>query len=287
MTTMLADFEGHALDLDAAKSAFDRDGFLVIPGALSPEQVKKADTAFRDLLAEHPEDFARFSESFITAPDILTRTEAFDHLIETPMVLALLEKLIGPRLSIEELSLILREPTDNVGELKGWHRDIIRAYDRRFEIDPISVVYYLTDVGPIDHCFSIVPGTHGRLVDMRPEDVEPGMEFDALGPAGSAFVFHARCIHGGKLKLGSKARRTVHLYYGSTDKPRTSEWTYFPDRLANRRAPGVPPTLYAKTRRTDVIDGVGRRPRDIPPGLSTAEQLIRVQRAANRKPGAM
>jgi hypothetical protein len=286
MTAALSDFEGHALDFDAAQAAFDRDGFLVIPGALTKAQVAATDAAFLRHLDRHPEDWARFSESFITAPDVLPRTDSFDHLIEVPMALRLMEKLIGPRFAFEELDLILREPTENVGELKGWHRDIIRAYERRFEIDAISVVYYLTDVGPSDHCFSIVPGTHGPRADMRPEEVSEGMEFDALGPAGSAFVFHARCIHGGKLKLGSKARRTIHLYYGPADAPRTSEWTEIPPRLAGRRAEHLPPTLYAKANMKASIDGVGRRPRDMPPGTSTAEQLIRVQRAANRKPGA-
>jgi Phytanoyl-CoA dioxygenase (PhyH) len=275
------------MSLAAFKSQFDREGFLVVPGALEPAQVSRLDRAFLDHLELWPEDWARFSDSFITTPDVLPRTDAFDFAIENPKLRPLLEALIGPDFAFEELDLIQRKPVDDAGELKGWHRDIIRAYERRFEIMPISVVYYLTDVTEKDHCFSIVPGTHGPRVDMRPEDVRPGMETDALGPAGSAFIFHARCIHAGKLKPRSAERRTIHLYFGQADAPRTSEWTTIPPRLADKRDPALPPKLYAKARMTQSVDGVGRRPRDLPPGTSTADQLLHVQRAANRKPGAM
>ncbi|MCM0020484.1 MAG: phytanoyl-CoA dioxygenase family protein [Tagaea sp.] len=275
------------MNLDRMKSDFERDGFLVVPEALDAAEVARLDRAFLDHLTRWPEDWARFSDSFVTTPDVLPRTDAFDFAIENPKLRPLLEALIGPDLAFEELDLIQRKPVDDVGELKGWHRDIIRAFDRRFEIKPISVVYYLTDVTARDHCFSIVPGTHGPRADMRPEDVRPGMETDALGPAGSAFIFHARCIHAGKLKLGSAERRTIHLYFGRADEPRTSEWTTIPPRLADKRDPSLPPKLYAKARMTDCIDGVGRRPRGLPPGTSTADQLLHVQRAANRKPGAM
>ena len=287
MNTLARTFANDVLDLDQARAAFERDGFLMVPNALDSAQVRAIDAAFKTHLRAHPEDFACFSDSFITAPDVLPRTEAFDPVIENPRMFPLLERLIGPDFALEELSLIQRKPTDDVGELKGWHRDIIRAYERRHEIDAISVVYYLTDVAERDHCFSIVAQTHGPRVDMRPQDVKPGMEFDALGPAGSAFVFHARCIHAGKLKLGSRERRTIHLYFGHAHTPRTSEWTEIPPRLANRRDPHLPPKLYAKASMQQSVDGVGRRPLGLPPGSSTAEQLMHVQRAANRRDGAM
>lgn len=275
------------MNLDRMQADFDRDGFLIVPEALSPKTVAALDRAFLDHLDRWPEDWARFSDSFITTPDVLPRTDAFDVAIENPVLFPLLERLIGPDLAFEELDLIQRKPVADTGELKGWHRDIIRAFDRRFEIKPISVVYYLTDVTENDHCFSIVPGTHGPRADLRPEDITPGMETDALGPKGSAFVFHARCIHAGKLKPRSKERRTLHLYFGRASEPRTSEWTNIPARLADKRDPALPPSLYAKARMKESVDGVGRRPRDLPPGTSTADQLLHVQRAANRKTGAM
>ena len=95
---------------------------------------------------------------------------------------------------------MIREPTARPHDFKGWHRDLIRDYNRRMEIEYVSVIYYLTDVGPDDHCFSIVPETHARLVDMRPEDVTPGSEVDVTGPAGTALVLFGVWLFGRKQK---------------------------------------------------------------------------------------
>lgn len=269
---------------DAEAAAFARDGFVVIPDALSPAQVAALNRSFTRYETEFADEWSRFSESFIHTADVLPHMSDFDTTIENPVVLPFLQRLLGDRLAFEEMSLMIRNPTDNVGELKGWHRDVIRAFDRRHEIKVLSVVYYLTDVGPQDHCFSIIPGTHdGPRGDLRPEDVRPGMEVDAIGPSGSAFVFHARCIHAGKLKLGSRPRRTIHLYYGTYGEPRSSEWTRIPPRLADKHDPALPPCLYAKARVTDIIDGTGRKPRDVPPDMTIAQMLIHVQRRANQR----
>jgi len=265
---------------------FDERGFVVMPDALSPGEVRAMNAAFDGYIADYPEEWAHFSPSFIQTVDVLPRTDAFDGAIENPRVLRTVAKLLRDEIAFEELSLMIRNPTETTGELKGWHRDIIRSFERRHEINAISVVYYLTDVTERDHCFSIVPGTHGGRVDMRPEEVVPGMEFDALGPAGSAFIFHARCIHAGKLKLGSASRRTMHLYYGPADAPRTSEWTSIPARLAEKRDPALPPRLYAKAGRTEIVDGTGFKPRDVDPGMSTADMLMHLQRRVNVRRGA-
>lgn len=269
---------------DAEVAAFQRDGFVVIPNALSPAQVAGLNAAFTRYETEFGPEWSHFSESFIHTADVLPHLSDFDATIENPVVLPFLQRLLGEKLAFEELSLMIRNPTDNVGELKGWHRDVVRAFDRRHEIKVLSVVYYLTDVTANDHCFSIIPGTHdGPRGDMRPEDVRPGMEIDAIGPAGSAYIFHARAIHAGKLKRGSRTRRTIHLYYGQYGEPRSSEWTTIPPRLADKHDPSLPPWLYAKARVTDIIDGTGRKPRDVPPDMTTAQMLIHVQRRANQK----
>ena len=268
---------------EASVQEFDRNGFVVIPDALSVAQVKNLNAAFDRYSTDFPEEWSHFSASFIHTADVLPRMSEFDQTIENPLVLPFLQRLLGEKMAFEELSLMVRNPTDSTGELKGWHRDIIRDFDRRHEINAISVVYYLTDVTASDHCFSIVPGTHQRLVDLRPEDVTSGMEVDANGPAGTAFIFHARGIHAGKLKIGSTQRRTMHLYYERYGGPRTNEWTQIPPRLSMKRDARLPPYLYAKAQVLETIDGTGRKPRDVPPDMTTAQMLIHLQRRANQK----
>jgi len=142
---------------------------------------------------------------------MLSRTGDLDFAIENPATLGPLRMLLGEKIAFEEFTVVIREPTDKPSDIKGFHRDMIRDYNRRMEIQYISLIYYLTDVSENDHCFSIVPETHNRLVDMKPEEVKAGDEVDITGRAGTAIIFHGRCIHSGKLKPHSQQRRTLHL----------------------------------------------------------------------------
>ena len=261
---------------------FEEQGFVVIPNALDSDQIAISNRAIDDDLSTNLHDWVRFDETLIETVDVISRTEKFDFTIENPITLGFLRSLLGEETSFEEFEVIIREPTVKPRDIKGWHRDMIRDYNRRMEIQYVSVIYYLTDVSERDHCFSIIPGTHNRLVDLKPEDVVTGCEFDVMGPAGTAILFHGRCIHTGKLKPQSRQRRTLHIYYWRANRPRTSEWTEIPKRLYEKSEPSLPPLLYSKWNMMEVIEGVGKKPRDVDPAMSVADMLREVQRRANR-----
>jgi ectoine hydroxylase-related dioxygenase (phytanoyl-CoA dioxygenase family) len=238
------------------------------------------DRVTEDLTAS-PNCWITFDESLVETTDILSRTPAFDQAVENPLTLGILRSLIGEMITLEEFEVMVRNPTAKHADIKAWHRDATRDYERRMEIEYISLVYYLTDVTEEDHCFSIVPGTHYRDVDLKPSDVVPGSEVDIVGPAGTAVIFHGRCIHAGKLKPHSKTRRTLHIYFARSDQWRYSEWTDIPERLQRKNDPNLPPLLYSKWNSTHPFEGVGKKPRDLPPTMSNAEMLREVQRRAN------
>ena len=58
-----------------------------------------------------------------------------------------------------------------MGFFSSISKAIYREYDRRMEIDAVSIMLYLTDVTETDHCFAIVPESHNRLVDLDPLEV--------------------------------------------------------------------------------------------------------------------
>ena len=262
---------------------FDEQGYLTLPNLLAAEQVAELNRILDQLLDRHPEDWWELSDSFRQAANVLPRTAAFDFTIEHPRVLQLMRELIGDNLTFEEFSILIRDPVTNLDEAKGWHRDITRDYRRRREIDAISVVYLLTDVGEQDHCFSIIPESHHRLVDLRPGEHRPGDEVDIRGPAGMAVVFHARCLHKGTLRPHSRQRRSLHVYYSRASGPRTSEWSDIPRRLYERADPALPPLLYSKWNRKDIFEGTGKKPDDLDPSLSMAEMLRVVQHRAKKE----
>jgi hypothetical protein len=273
--TQTADHRALALE-------FHERGFLIIPNALSSTQLSLLNGVVDRDLEKHKDKWVTFDESLIETPDVISRTGEFDFTIENPLTLGIMRYFLGELITFEEFEIIIRNPTAKTQDVKAWHRDATRDYNRRMEIEYVSLVYYLTDVTERDHCLSIIPGSHYGRVDLNPMEVTPGSEFDVIGPAGTAVIFHGRCIHSGKLKPHSRQRRTLHVYYARSDQHRYSEWTEIPERLYNKTDDLLPPLLYSKWNPAAVFEGVGKKPRDLPSSMSTAEMIREVQRRANR-----
>jgi hypothetical protein len=171
---------------------FDVQGYLRVENALTTDQICRFDQAIDCHIKDYPEDWMALSDSFCEAIDVLPHTDAFDAVIESPLMIEILRAILGENLTFEEFAIMLRNPTANLNEIKGWHRDIVRDYERRKEIYAVSVMWCLTDVSPTDHCFCIVPESHNRLVDLHPRDVAVNAGVDLIGSAGTAVLFHAR-----------------------------------------------------------------------------------------------
>jgi hypothetical protein len=262
---------------------FDHQGYLRIDNALTAEQVTRLDQAVERHRQAHPDGWMALSDSFTEAVDVLPYTSDFDEVIESPPILEVLVAILGDELTFEEFAIMLRNPTTNLNEVKGWHRDIVRDYEQRMDIDAVSVLWYLTDVTPTDHCFAIVPESHNRLVDLNPLDVGNDEGIDVIGPKGTAVMFHARAIHNARLKENSTQRRTLQAYYSNRLDRRTNEWTSIPPRLHQKQDPALPPHFYAKWNLTNIQEGVGKRPRDIDPRLPMSEVIKEVQRRGKLK----
>jgi len=264
--------------LEQMADSFNRLGYLKIEQAISPDQL----TRFREAVDRHwkdfPQDWIALSESFCEGTNVLPHTSDFDEFIENPKTLDVIRAIIGENTTFEEFAIMLRNPTGNLNEVKGWHRDLIRDYSRRKEIDAVSLMVYLSDVSETDHCFAIVPETHDRLIDVNPKDIPADAGVDLIGPAGTGILFHARAIHNARLKQNSTQRRTLQAYFSGRLDQRTNEWTQIPPRLYEKKDPSLPPHFYSKWNVTNILDGVGRRPADMDPTLPISEVIKEVQR---------
>jgi ectoine hydroxylase-related dioxygenase (phytanoyl-CoA dioxygenase family) len=264
---------------------FDRNGYLRVERALSDEQIARFNAAVDRHRLAFPDDWLELSDSFCEGTNVLPHTADFDEAIENPKTLEILRAIIGETITFEEFAIMLRNPTANLNEVKGWHRDLVREYDRRMEIDAVSIMMYLTDVTDTDHCFAIIPESHNRLVDLNPRDVPPDAGVDLIGPAGTAVIFHARAIHNARLKQNSTQRRTLQAYYSRWSDQRTNEWTEIPPRLYQKQDPSLPPHFYAKWNVKNILEGVGKRPPDLDPALPMAAVIKEVQRRGKLKMG--
>src|SRR6266568_6717510 len=90
---------------------FEKQGFLVIPEALTMEQIAALNRAIERDRQAYPEGWLQFNEALAQAPDILARTSDFDFAIENPLTLGFLRNLIGEDITFEEFLAMIREPT--------------------------------------------------------------------------------------------------------------------------------------------------------------------------------
>lgn len=257
---------------------FHRLGYLKVEHALTAEQLARFHAAVDRHWQNFPDDWISLSDSFCEGTNVLPHTADFDEAIENPKTLEVLGAILGDEMTFEEFAIMLRNPTANLNEVKGWHRDLVRDYHRRHEIDAVSIMFYLSDVSPTDHCFAIVPESHDRLLDVNPLDVPMDAGVDLIGPAGTAVIFHARAIHNARLKQNSTQRRTLQAYYSTWRDQRTAEWSEIPPRLYQKQDPALPPKFYAKWNVKNILDGVGKRPADMDPSLPLSQVIKEVQR---------
>jgi hypothetical protein len=150
--TQTADHRALALE-------FHQRGFLIIPNALSSTQLSLLNGVVDRDLEKHKDKWVTFDESLIETPDVISRTGEFDFTIENPLTLGIMRYFLGELITFEEFEIIIRNPTAKSQDVKAWHRDATRDYNRRMEIEYVSLVYYLTDVTERDHCLSIIPGS--------------------------------------------------------------------------------------------------------------------------------
>jgi len=247
------------------------DGYIVIENALSADRLKALNAAVDRYLDAYPEEWIQMNDYTIEIENVLPRTDDFDGVLEDRQVLDILRHVIGENITFEQFSFMIRNPSPEASAFRGWHRDLTRDYNRRKEIDAISSIYYLTDVTENDTRFAIIPESHNRLIDLDPADAGPDEGVDILGPAGTAFLFHAGCVHTGRTRSNSRQRKSLHVYYSRSGAPRTAEWSDIPERLYTKVDPALPETLYAKWNENEVFEGVGKIPEGLDRSLPTPE----------------
>ncbi len=212
--------------------SFAQDGFCVLPGALSIEEVTGLNEAIGDHQLQFPDGWPDRGEGGRRqCVSILLNMPVFDHGLLHPEILPLVSRLVGKELVVEEHSVMVRAPIAGNPPVSKWHRDRPNNPDHEFGLEALSLVYYLTDVDETTHCFSVVPET----VETKRGENLPGCDGssarDVLGPAGTALLFNAGSCHAGRLRTTTSERRTIHIYFGHASHAPLSNHTPMPRRL--------------------------------------------------------
>lgn len=190
------------------RRSFEEDGFLVVPGALSAEEVARLVEAC-DRLAEpllrKPKLFGRPEFNHLDLRPGLLREESLFALVAHAPAVPLVVQLLSPNIHLHSTTLIYKRPEepDAPAFRRGWHRDIRIPRDLGHKSLPmvgIKVCYCLTDFQrPNSGMTLMARGTH-----LREEPLAiPKGEVDPLGVevcdlrlnAGDAFLFENRIFH--------------------------------------------------------------------------------------------
>lgn len=190
------------------RRSFGEDGFLVVPGALSAEEVARLVEAC-DRLAEpllrKPKLFGRPEFNHLDLRPGLLREESLFALVAHAPAVPLVVQLMSPNIHLHSTTLIYKRPEEPDAPVfrRGWHRDIRIPRDLGHEGLPlvgIKVCYCLTDFHRPDSGMTLMArGTHLRT---EPLAIPKG-EVDPLGVevcdlrlnAGDAFLFENRIFH--------------------------------------------------------------------------------------------
>lgn len=207
---------------------FDLKGYLVVPNALTNQQVTALNRVLEERIASE------------CSPDM--RTHRFDpllswgkdyrDLIDNPSIVPYLAALLGQEFRLDHVYLdVIRSGKGPIGTRLHGGSTPFRAHSYFHYSDGdmyngLSVVAYnLKDVGPMDGGFGCVPGSHKSNYSFPEEwkemdEVDPIVE-RVTGPAGTAIIFTEALTHGTLPWTGSDERRTIFFKYS----PSPISWT--------------------------------------------------------------
>ena len=215
---------------------FKENGYLVVPDALSTNQVRSINEAIdRDLIENPVMWIDRGQMGRCQNVHALLACPEMDVTMRPPRLLPLMNAIMGKNICAEEHSVMLRAPNPDGDTECRWHRDASR--EDSGEDDPpyytryLSVVFYLTNVDDTTHTFSVLPGTAQSAERLPLEAYDLSTAQHLVGLAGTAILFNAATFHAGNVRRTTSERRTIHIYCGRTTDRYLSNHTIFPRRL--------------------------------------------------------
>lgn len=187
---------------------FKENGFVVIEGALSPDEVARVNDGIAADEAANPKEWEPGPRpGFISvgcgAPELMHRTDALDHLAYPATVMPFIKGVLGDEAQFCNLSFLRREPcladppedpddADPIALSKNWHREyagIVEGAEQNDYYTPgIQAIYYLDDVDEGNHCTSIIPEsaeTKRHLPKVRDPESSYGKDVLRLDDGGA------------------------------------------------------------------------------------------------------
>lgn len=210
----------HALT-DDERDAFERDGFLMVRGALDDAHIDAVLTAARREDARYRSHPGVTAHHVLNLHDLVGRDEVFLDLVDQPAVFPKVFGVLGWNIQCFHTQLVITPPSHPDAPAGGyaWHQDNNRM-NLDFETPPphprvsVKVGYFVTALpapGMANLC--VVPGSHRRgRPDLDLFD-QPDDACEVTAEAGDAIVFDRRLWHAASTNRSATTRVLLTVGY--------------------------------------------------------------------------
>jgi ectoine hydroxylase-related dioxygenase (phytanoyl-CoA dioxygenase family) len=205
---------------DAQRLFFETNGYLVIPGALSPEELARVRAAADRAEAVWRADPTRLGLRKENLQQIQAPIEYDDtlfDLLEHPATFPLIREILGNDVSMIDNDYFISPP--HTRSHAHWHHDVGMpgVYHPR-SVMMVKLFFLLEDVSEDGGCTLFLPGSHRFPLDFPLPEVKNPMEMPGhtkmAFPAGTAYFFNGRCYHAATDNNSDHARRVLIYNYG-------------------------------------------------------------------------
>jgi ectoine hydroxylase-related dioxygenase (phytanoyl-CoA dioxygenase family) len=203
------------------KRRLDEDGYVALPGILSPAQMDAIRTRLAELLDVERENAGKeVHQEAGTArlANLVDKGDVFRVFFTHPRVLAGLAHVLRGDMKLSALNSRAALPGEGLQALHAdWHSAVEPG-----DYAVCNSIWLLDDFTPENGPTRVVPGSHrtGKTpheVMADPKAAHPDEKL-VLAPAGTVVVFNSHTWHGGTLNRTSAPRRAVHSYWTRRDQ---------------------------------------------------------------------
>lgn len=195
--------------LQTSLQQVEKDGYVIIPNVLSPAEIDIISSA----VATHLTHTGRnFFEGTLTQRiySVINKTFACNGLVEHPMILALLDKLMYPDYLLSQLQIINLLPGETQQAIH--HDDSQYAIPRPRRHLGAATIWALDDFTKENGATVIIPGSH-KWGDKRPTEDDLAKQISCEMPRGSVVFFVGTLWHGGGANNSDKPRLAATAQY--------------------------------------------------------------------------
>ena len=217
------------MNIDAIAANFDRDGYVLLPQAICPEELAVLQEDSARIIEEGYEDKEPESDYFYDPlPDTgevvyhrvqyvfpKARKNSFIKLLAHPLILQVVQRLLGDDFICEAEAFVFKLP--GIGKEVPVHCDGDPSQPDVMEL-VFNVDYYLDDATPENGCLLVTPGSHKLNLSVQ-EVVAQGYDFPGLVElpvkAGDVLFHNVKLVHGSRRNSANSLRRTLYYAFHS------------------------------------------------------------------------